>query len=324
MVKAIVAEKAGSPDVLSIKEVTLRSLKDEEVLVKHEAIGLNFVDTNSRKGLYGFKFPGILGCEAAGYVEAVGKEVRDFKKGDRVAYGSVKYGAYSEKRIIDQKYLVPLPDYIDFADAAAMLLKGMTAHYLLRRTFFITGRNVILIYAAAGGVGQILCKLGMHYGASVIAVVGSEEKRKKVSSLGVRMIINYENEDIVESVIKHTSNQGVHVAYDSIGKDTFQKSLECLCEFGLMVNFGSSSGTMQYDLTTIREKSLFLTFPSLFVYKKNRVELLLSANEIFALLKDKTIQPDIYRTYTFSQIKEAHHEIESKKTMGQSILLPHG
>ena len=138
------------------------------------------------------------------------------------------------------------------------------------------------------------------------------------------MIINYENEDIVESVIKHTSNQGVHVAYDSIGKDTFQKSLECLCEFGLMVNFGSSSGTMQYDLTTIREKSLFLTFPSLFVYKKNRVELLLSANEIFALLKDKTIQPDIYRTYTFSQIKEAHHEIESKKTMGQSILLPHG
>lgn len=322
MVKAIVAEKAGSSDVLLIKDIKLRELKDQDVLVKHEAIGLNFIDINLRKGLYDFKFPGILGCEAAGYVEAVGKEVRDFKKGDRVAYATIQHGAYSEKRVIDQKYLVPLPDDIDFSDAAALLLKGMTAHYLLRRTFFVTDKNIVLIYAAAGGTGQLLCKLAMHYGATVIAVVGSKEKAQKVSSLGVKMIINRSEEDVATAVKKHTNNHGVHVVYDSVGQATFQKSLECLCDFGLMVNFGSASGTAQYDLSLMKEKCLFLTFPNIFVYKRNRPELLLSANEVFSLLRDKVIQPDVYRAYTFSQIKEAHEDIANQKTMGQCILLP--
>jgi NADPH2:quinone reductase len=323
MVKAIVAERAGLANVLELKEITLKPLKSTEVLIRQEAIGLNFIDISRRRGSQAFEFPGILGCEAAGTVEAVGTQVTDFKVGDRIAYATAPSGAYSEKRNIDQKYLVPLPNYVSFKDAVAILLKGMTAHYLLRRTFFVTDRNTILVYAAAGGVGQFLCKLAMHYNASVIAVVGSEEKKKKVSGLGVPIVIDYSREDVLSLIKQHTNDQGVNVVYDSIGRDTFATSLACLGDFGLMVSFGSSSGSIPaIDLEKMSAKCLFLTLPNLFVYKKSRPELLLSANEVFALFKQRVIVPDIFKTYNFSQIKEAHDDIESRKTYGQCILIP--
>jgi NADPH2:quinone reductase len=323
MVKVIVAERAGPPSVLVLKEITLKPLKTTEVLIRHEAIGLNSIDISRREGLQAFDFPGVLGCEAAGVVEAVGEQVTDFKVGDRIAYATTTYGAYSERRNIDQKYLVPLPSYISFTDAAAILHKGMTAQYLLRRTFFVTDRNVILIYDAAGEVGQFLCKLALHYKASIIAVVDSHEKRKKVEALGGHIIIDRFKEDVSTIVKQHTSGQGVHVVYDSIGRDMLDTSLQCLCDFGLIANYSSSYGALtEANFSALREKSLFLTCTSLNVYKKSRPELLLSANEVFSLFKEGVLVPDIYKTYNFSRIKEAHEDIESGRTHGQCILTP--
>jgi len=323
MVKTIVIEKAGTPDILSFKDVDLRKPKEKEVLVKHEAIGLNFIDIQYRRGSYPFAMPGVLGCEAAGVIEEVGEEAKDFKVGDRVAYATSPNGAYSEKRIIDQRYLVPLPEYVSFADAAAMLVKGMTAHYLLRRTFFVTDQNIVMTYAPTGGVGQILCVLAQHYGATIIAVVNSAKKYKKAKDLGIHIVINSEKEDLVESVMAHTNKRGVHVVYDSIGKDTFKSSLQCLSDFGIMVSFGTASGPLpSIDSNKLKKKCLFFTATNLFVYKRSREELLLSSNEVFSLIKQKVIVPDIYKKYTFSEIKEAHSDIENRKTMGQCILIP--
>ena len=323
MVQTIVIEKAGSPDVLSLQDKPLRKPKNKEVVIKQEAIGLNFIDIHYRRGSYPFKMPGVLGCQGAGYIEEAGEEADDFKIGDRVAYATAPDGAYSEKRVIHQKYLVPLPEYISFIDAAAMLFKGIAAHYLLRRTFFVADSNVIMTYAAAGGAGQILCKLAQYYGATVIAVVSSEKKYKKVKDLGIHIVINAGKEDIVSSVMSHTLKRGVHVVYDSIGKDTFKTSLRCLGDFGLMVNFGNASGPVPpVDPSALRDKCLFFTATSLFTYKKTREELLLSSNEIFSLLKQKVIAPDIYKKYSFSEIQEAHSDIENRKTIGQCVLIP--
>jgi NADPH2:quinone reductase len=323
MVKTIIIKKPGGPDLLSIQEAPLRKATGKEVIIKQEAIGINFIDILYRRGSYPFEMPGVLGCEAAGYVEELGDEADDFKVGDRVAYATAPNGAYAQKRIIDQRYLVPLPDYVSFTDAAASLLKGLTAHYLLRRTFFVSEQNVIMVYAASGGVGQILCALAQHYGATVIAVAGSAEKQKKAKALGTHIVINSAKENIYESVMAHTRKRGVHVVYDSIGKDTFETSLKCLGDFGLMVNFGNSSGPIPpIDPNKLKEKCLFFTSPSLFLYKKTREELLLSANEVFSLIKQKIIKPDIYKQYSFPQMSEAHSAIETRKTTGQCILIP--
>jgi NADPH:quinone reductase len=323
MVKTIVIKKTGTPDVLCVKDMPLKKPKGKQVVVKHEAIGLNFIDINFRRGSYPFKIPGILGCEAAGYIEAVGEEADDFKIGDRVAYATAPNGAYSKKRIIDQRYLVPLPKYVSFTDAAAMLLKGMTAHYLLRRTFFVSDKNIIMTYAASGGVGQILCALGQHYKTTVIAVVSSKEKYNKAKALGTHIVINSEKEDVLASVMSHSLKRGVHVVYDSIGKDTFEMSLKCLSNFGIMVSFGAASGPIPpIDANKLKEKCLFFTATNLFLYKKSREELLLSSNEVFSLMKQKVIVPDIYKKYSFSEIKEAHSDIENRKTMGQCVLIP--
>lgn len=323
MVKAITIAKTGTPEVLSLTDQPLHKPKGEEVIIKHEAIGINFIDVHHRRGTHNFKTPSVLGCEATGYVEEVGKEATDFRVGDRVAYATAPNGAYSEKRIIHQKYLVPLPDYVSFTDAASMLFKGITAHYLLRRTFFVADVNIILTYVANDGVGEILCKLAQHYKATVIAIVDSEQKYKKIKSLGVNNIINSEKEDVVSSVMSHTLRHGVHVVYDPIGKDTFETSIKCLGDFGLMVNFDNISGNIPaIDPSILQKKCLFFTATNLFTYKKTRAELLLSANEIFSLLKQKVITPDIYKKYSFSEIKEAHSDIENHKVIGQCVLIP--
>jgi NADPH2:quinone reductase len=323
MSKTIILEKIGSPGLFTTKNIALEKPQGQEVVVKQEAIGINFIDIQYSRGAYPFKAPGILGCQAAGTIAEVGDKATDFKVGDRVAYATAPNGAYASSRIIDQRYLVPLPEYISFKDAAAMLFKGLTAFYLLRRTFFITDKNIVMVYAAAGGVGQILCSMATHFGATVIAVVGSEEKYKKVKALGTHIVINSAKEDVLASVMAHTQKRGVHVVYDSIGKDTFDTSLSALSDFGLMVNFGNSSGPIPpIDPAKLSKKCLFFTSPNIFIYEKSREELLLSANEIFALMKQKVIVPDVYNEYSFDQIGKAHSDIESRKTTGQCILIP--
>ncbi|NRA73154.1 MAG: quinone oxidoreductase [Rickettsiales bacterium] len=323
MVRSIAIEKIGTPEVLSLTEKPLRKPQGSEVLIKHEAIGLNFIDIQYRRGTRPLKTPNVLGCEAAGYIEEVGENATEFNIGDRVAYATAPYGAYSEKRIINQQYLVPLPDYISFTDAAAMLNKGITAHYLLRRTFFVADKNIIMINAASSGVGQLLCQLAQHYGAKVIAIAESEEKYNKLNSLGINTIINSEKNDMLSSVMSHTSKNGVHVVYDSIGKDSFETSIKCLGNFGLMVNFINSSGDIPpIEPKTLREKCLFFTSTDLFTYQKERAELLLTSNEVFSLIKQKAIKSNIYKQYLFSEIKEAHSDLENHKVIGQCILIP--
>jgi NADPH2:quinone reductase len=322
MVKAVVIDHFGEPDVFQLKEIKLNKPGPGEVLVYQHTIGLNFIDVNQRKGTMPIPLPGIIGCEACGVVEEVGEGVQGIKVGDRVAYATAPYGAYCEARIIDQKYLINVPDYISDEQAAALLLKGMTAHFLLRRTFFVRNTTTVLIHAAAGGVGQLLCVLAKHYGATVIAVVGSDEKAKLVSSLGVDHVINYKNEDFLKRVNEITKNQGVAVVYDSVGKDTFEKSLECVGYFGLLACYGQSSGPAPLlDINKLLEKGKFVTRPSLFTYKKDRYELLLSAHEVFGLINQNVIKANIQNKYKLTQVPLAHHNLESRKTTGQSIIV---
>ena len=322
MVKAVVIDNFGGPDVFKLKEIKLNNPGFGEVLIHQTTIGINFLDTHQRDGSILIPLPGIVGCEACGVVEEIGEGVQGITVGDRVAYGTAPYGAYCEARVIDQKYLVNVPDYITDEQAAALLLKGMTAHLLLRRTFFVKKNNTILVHAAAGGVGQLLCVLAKHYEANVIATVSSDEKVEIVKNLGVDHVINYSKEDFLERVNEITKGQGVSAVYDSAGNSTFDKSLECVGYFGLLACYGQSSGPAPLlDINKLYDKGKFVTFAGLFTYKKDRYELLLSANEVFALANKNIIKANIQYKYKLTQVPLAHHNIESRKTTGQSIIL---
>ena len=289
MVKSIVIEKFGNSDVLVEKDTPINlSLAKDEVLVRNTALGINFLDIKQRTGEYPIALPGIIGCEGCGVIEALGEDVKELAVGDRVGYATIPNGAYTEKLVLKNKYLIPVPDYISDEMVVSLLLKGMTAFTYLRRTFFVTNKHTILIYAAAGGVGQLLCSMAKHFGAKVIAAVGTEEKKKIVQSLKVDLACNYVLEDLVAKIHDFTKGNGVHGVYDSIGKVTFQTSLDALCDFGVLISFGSSSGDVEpFDIKLLAPKSLFLTRPSLFTYKKDRGELLLTANEVFTLAEKK-------------------------------------
>lgn len=322
MAKAVIIKEFGDPKVFQWQDVDLPALKAGEVLVRQTAVGLNYVDVQQRKGIYPISLPGIVGCEASGVVQAVGEGVTSLQIGDRVAYATAPDGAYCEARVIDQNYLIMVPDYISDEQAAAYLLKGMTAHFLLRRTFFVRKGQTILIHAAAGGVGQLLCILAKHYEANVIAVVGSDAKASIVKSLGVDYVINYKNEDFLERVNDITSGMGVAAVFDSVGKDTFDKSLEAVGYFGLLACYGQSSGPLPLlDLNRLTEKGKFVTRPSIFTYKQDRKELLLSAYEIFAMLNKNIIKTNIENKYKLTQAPQAHANLESRKTTGQSVFI---
>lgn len=329
MANAIIIDGFGKSEVLSQKQITLNKPNEDEVLIKHVTIGINHLDIHKRRGELNShsnrNLPLVLGCEACGVVEEVGANVKEFQKGDRVAYATAPMsstsGAYSEARVVHSKYLVPVPDYISDTEAAATLLKGMAAHYLLRRTFFATEKNIILVHAAASGVGQFLCMLGKHYGAKVIATVGTEEKKKIVQPLA-DLVINYTTSNFAEETLGFTNNQGAHVVYDSVGENTFIKSLDSLSDFGLMVNYGHTSGKVKsIPFSTVSKKSLFITSPSLFTYKQHREELMLSSNEVFSLVKEGVIKPSIFKEYKLSEAQEAHRNMEDKKSIGQSIFV---
>lgn len=313
----------GGPEQLKWEETPRPQPREKEVLIRHEAIGLNFIDVYHRTGLYPSPLPFTPGSEGAGLVEAVGPGVEFFSVGDRVAYAKGPLGSYSLYRTIGEENLVKIPEGISSEYAAASLLKGLTAHYLLRRTFDVRPGFTILVHAAAGGTGLILCQWAKALGARVIGATSSLEKAELAKAAGADEVLHY-SEDWVARLRELTGGKGCNVVYDSVGKDTFLKSLDCLAPFGLMVSFGQSSGPVPpFDISLLVQKgSLYLTRPSLKDYKMDRKEYILGAGEFFDLMLKGIIKITIGQSFYLSDASSAHRDLESRKTTGSTILIP--
>lgn len=322
MTQAVRIHQTGGPEVLRLEEVAIGEPGPGEVRIRHTAIGLNFIDIYERTGLYPVSLPAVLGREAAGVVEAVGPGVKELAVGDRVAYPGVP-GAYSKARVAPAARLVRLPDEIDDRHAAAMMLKGLTAQFLLRRAYRVRKGEFVLVHAAAGGVGSILVQWAKHLGAKVIAVVGSPSKVDLARGHGADHVLLGE-EDWPARVKRIARGRGVHVAYDSVGKETFFGSLDALRPRGMMVSFGNASGPAPAiaPLELNRRGSLFLTRPSLFHYIATRRELTAAANELFDVVRRGAVSVRIGQTYALRDVAQAHRDLEARKTTGPSVLLP--
>jgi len=321
MTHAIRFHKAGGPEVLTWEEVQVGKPGPGEARVRHTAIGLNYVDTYIRSGLYPTPLPSGLGGEGAGVVEEVGPGVTDVKAGDRVAYGSSPVGAYSEARVMPADRLIVLPNGIADQQAAAMMLKGMTTQYLIRQIFKVKRGDTILFHAAAGGVGLIACQWAKSLGATVIGTVGSEEKAKLAKAHGCDHTINYTKEDFVERVKEITKGEKLPVVYDSIGKDTWPKSLDCLRPFGLFVSFGQASGPIgPVDLGILAGKgSLFVTRPTLNTYAAKRTDMVAMARDLFDAVLSGAVKIEINQTYPLKEAARAHTDLQSRKTTGSTV-----
>jgi len=327
MVKAIRIHEYGGPEVLKWEDYDPGIPQQGEALVRHEAVGLNFIDVYQRNGLYALPFlPAVLGMEAAGIVESIGEGVTQVAVGDRVAYAGMPPGSYCEARCMPAQGLVKLPDAISFAQGAAMMLQGMTARYLLRGCYNVKAGDTILIHAAAGGVGLIVCQWAKHLGATVIGTVSSKEKAELAKANGCDHPILYTEEDFSAKTQELTNGAGVNVVYDSIGQSTFMKSLDCLRPLGTMVSFGQASGPIApFDISVLAEKgSLFLTRPTLMTYTAKREELLAHANDLFEVVQSGKLKIDIHQTYPLSDAAQAHRDLEARKTSGSTILIPGG
>jgi NADPH2:quinone reductase len=324
MVRAIRIHEYGGPEVMTFEEVEVGAPGERTVRVLHTAVGLNYIDTYHRTGLYPVpSLPSVIGMEAAGKVVEVGAGVEEFKPGDRVAYAN-PIGAYAEERIIPADRLVKVPDSIDDKTAAAMMLQGMTAQYLLRRTFKVGPEMVMLFHAAAGGVGLIAAQWARHLGATIIGTVGSQEKAKLATDAGCTHVINYRTEDFVERVKEITEGKGCDVVYDAIGKDTYPASLDCLKPFGMWVTFGNASGKIEnFDLGLLAAKgSLYATRPTLFTYTAKREDLVATANELFDMVGKGHVKISVNQTYPLREAAQAHRDLEGRKTTGSTVLLP--
>lgn len=323
-INAIRVHEPGGPEALLWEEITLPDPGPDEVRVKHSAIGLNFIDVYHRTGQYPLPSPTGIGLEAAGTVEAVGSEVSLLAVGDRVAYGTGPIGAYAEGSILPAGRLVRIPETISDKQAAAMMLQGLTAHYLLKSTYSVRPGDAILIHAAAGGVGLIVCQWAKHLGALVIGTVGSKEKAALASEHGCDHTILYEDEDFVERVKHITNGTGVAVAYDSVGKATLHKSLTCLKPRGTLVSFGNASGPP--DPINVGELaangSLFVTRPSLFHYFGKDDELEIGARELIQVVSSGIVRIEINQEYALRDAVKAHRDLEARQTTGSSILIP--
>jgi NADPH:quinone reductase len=321
MPHAIRFHKAGGPEVLQWEEVSVGKPGPGEARVRHTAIGLNYVDTYIRSGLYPAQLPSGLGAEAAGVVEEVGPGVSDVKAGDRVAYGNSPVGAYSEARVMPADRLIVLPKGITDQQGAAMMLKGLTAQYLIRQIFKVKKGDTILFHAAAGGVGLIACQWAKSLGATVIGTVGSDEKAKLAKDHGCDYPIVYTREDFVERVKELTKGEKVPVVYDSVGKDTFMKSLDCLRPTGLMVNFGQASGSVgPIDLGIFGAKgSLFYTRPTLNTYAAKRADMLVMAKDLFDAVTSGAVKIQIPQSYALKDAAQAHRDLQSRKTTGSTV-----
>jgi NADPH:quinone reductase-like Zn-dependent oxidoreductase len=325
MPRAIRIHEVGGPEVMRVEEVDVAAPGPDEVQVHHTAIGLNFIDVYDRNGLYPQKsMPGGLGREAAGVVAAVGRKVRGFRIGERVAYVHNVPGSYSEVRNIPADRIVKIPAGVSDEQAAVLMLKGGTACYLLRHTYRVKKGDVIVVHAASGGVGQLLTQWGKALGASVIGIVGSVEKAKLARKNGCKHVLVRGQENVAETVRKLTKGVGAHVVYDGVGKDTFLESLDCLRRRGLMVSYGSASGPVApFALAElVKRGSLFVTRPTMYDYTAARKDLEAVAGETFAAVRKKWVKVQINQRYKLADAMQAHRDLEGRKTTGASVILP--
>lgn len=324
MSQAIRIRRFGSPEVLELESVAVGDPGPGQVRIEHDAIGVNMIDTYCRTGLYPLDLPSGLGGEAAGRVTAVGERVAGLSPGMRVAYAApAPYDAYAEARLIDARWVVPLPDGIEAATAAAIMLKGLTSWYLLRRSYRVQPSDWILVYAAAGGVGSLLVQWAARLGARVIGIVGSERKRNLALDYGCESVL-LASDDVVAAVRSLTGEKGVVCAYDSVGRDTFMQSLDCLATHGVMVSFGNSSGPVEpiSPLELMRRGSLYLTRPTLFDFIRERAVLENAAQALFDQVLTATIRVDVHQRFALADAADAHRALESRQTTGATVLEP--
>jgi len=322
MTMAIRIHETGGPEKLIYEPVEIGAPGPGQALVRQTAVGFNFIDIYHRKGIYPMPMPATLGTEGAGVIEALGKGVKGLKVGDRVAYAGGPPGAYAQARIIAADLLVPLPKAIDDKSAAAMMLKGMTAEYLLRRTYKVKKGDTILVHSAAGGVGLILCQWAKHLGATVIGTVSTDEKAAEAKKHGCKYPIVVPREDFQKRVMEITKGKGVPVVYDGVGKDTFDQSMACLAPFGIMALFGQSSGVVPPINPAILAKACtYLTRPTLFIYNSNREALLKSANALFSVVKSGAVKIRVNHTYPLAETARAHEDVAARKTTGSVVLI---
>jgi NADPH2:quinone reductase len=321
--RAIRFETTGGPEVLEAVEVETPEPRPGQIRIRHEAIGINFIDTYHRTGLYPVKLPCIPGGEAAGVVDAIGEGVTRHRVGDRVAY-SGGFGAYAEMNVVPADRAVKIPDGIDTSTAAAVLLKGMTTEAFIRRTYPVKAGETVLVHAAVGGVGQIMTQWLKAIGAEVIATVGSEEKAARARELGADHVILYREQDVAAEVRRITGGKGVPVAYDSVGKDTFEGTLASLARRGLFVSFGNASGPVPpfAPARLAQGGSLYLTRPTLFDYIVTTEELDASAAAVFDIIASGQVKIDIGQTFALSEARQAHEALEGRATVGASLLIP--
>jgi NADPH2:quinone reductase len=324
MPKAIRFHKTGGPEVLAWDDVEVGDPGPGQLRIRHHAIGVNYVDTYQRSGMYPLQLPSGCGSEGAGVVEAVGPGVTDFKPGDRVTYATAPVGAYSEARLYPAERAVKLPEGISFETAAAMMLKGLTVQYLIKRTFKVQPGMTVLWHAAAGGVGLIACQWLKALGVKVIGTAGSDAKAALARDHGCDHTIVYTRENFVERTKELTGGKGVPVVYDSVGKTTFMGSLDCLQPLGMMVNFGAASGAPEpFNPGVLQQKgSLFLTRPTLNTYAAKRDDLVAGANDLFDVVKSGKVRIEIAQRYPLKDAAQAHRDLEARKTTGSTILVP--
>ncbi|MDP2356793.1 MAG: quinone oxidoreductase [Beijerinckiaceae bacterium] len=323
MVKAVVVHTPGGPESMVLEDVSVGDPGPGQVRVRNRAIGLNFIDTYFRAGAYKAETPFVLGNEAAGEIVAIGPNVTGFAVGDRIGYTST-LGCYAQERVLDTKFAVKLPDAISFETAAGMMLKGLTAQYLLRRTFVVKAGDTILVHAAAGGVGQILCQWGNALGATVIGTAGSREKAEIAKAAGAHHVILYSEENFVDRVKEITGGKLCDVVYDGVGKATFGGSLDCIRPLGLFVSYGSASGQIDaFNIGLLMQKgSLFATRPTLYTYIAKREDLDAMAAELFEVVASGKVKIAVSHVFALADVVEAHRLLESRGTTGSTVLIP--
>ena len=322
--KAIKIEKNGGPEVMKIEEITLGKPGNDEVLIKHVAIGLNYIDNYHRSGLYPLKLPTGIGLEASGIIKEVGPNVSNFSVGDKVAYSAIPLGAYSTHRIFPTKNLVKVPDGIDLNLAATLMTKGLTTFYLLHKTYAVSSGETILFHAAAGGVGQIFCQWAKSLGCKVIGTVGSDEKINLAKKNGCDEVINYSKEDFAKKVMELTNGKGVPVVYDGVGKSTLENSLKCLKIRGMMISFGNASGALSPINVPkmLQPKGLFFVRPAMGQYLHSAEELSEASKMLFEKISSGKVKVEIFKKYKLNDVVQSHEDLESRKIIGPAIILP--
>ena len=324
MTRIVIIEKTGGPEVLKFETVNLDNPGPEEVLIEHKAIGLNFIDTYHRSGLYPISLPSGIGGEGSGIIKKIGQKVKDFSVGEHVAYAGIPLGSYSTERNYPIKNLVKIPKEINFDVAATLMTKGLTAYYLLCKTYPVVSNETILFHAAAGGVGQIFCQWAKSLGCKVIGTVGSEEKISIAKKNGCDFVINYSKENFAKKVLEITKGKGVQVVYDGVGKNTFADSIECLKIRGMMVSFGNSSGPVEnIDVKKmIQPKGLYFTRPAMGQYLSTKDEIIEGTSKLFDYVKMGKIKVKIFKKYKLEDVVQAHKDLESRKIIGPAIIIP--